>query len=126
MPRLRTVAPRVAPAPARLANAGHQVSWRTGKTTAERGYGGRWQRYRLRFLAEHPLCAMCEAEGRVTPATVVDHITPHHGDQRLFWDPANHQALCKPHHDGEKQREEAAARREELTIRPATKSNGRG
>jgi len=49
---------------------------------------------------------MCIKDGRITPATVVDHIIPHRGDQKLFWDTANWQALCKPHHDRDKQREE--------------------
>lgn len=49
---------------------------------------------------------MCEAEGRTTAASVVDHIKPHRGDQALFWDRANWQPLCKPHHDRDKQREE--------------------
>ena len=111
MARLRTVPSRVATAPSRLPASTEAVSWRTGKTTAERGYGGRWQRYRLRYLAQHPLCVMCGAEGRVTAATVVDHITPHNGDEARFWDEANHQALCKAHHDGAKQRQDAEARR---------------
>jgi 5-methylcytosine-specific restriction protein A len=34
-----------------------------------------------------------------TKATVVDHIIPHRGNQRLFWDQNNWQALCKRHHD---------------------------
>lgn len=36
-------------------------------------------------------------------ATVVDHIKRHGGDQVLFWDKANWQPLCKPHHDSTKQ-----------------------
>ena len=76
--------------------------------TAARGYGAAWQRARLRFLREHPLCAMCERDGRVTSATVVDHITPHRGDRALFWNEANWQPLCKRHHDAEKQRAESA------------------
>lgn len=68
-------------------------------TSAERGYGGRWQKARAGFLAAHPLCARCEAKGRVEPATVVDHVTPHRGDRELFWSSANWQALCKPCHD---------------------------
>jgi 5-methylcytosine-specific restriction protein A len=51
------------------------------------------------FLAAHPLCVMCAAEGRYTKATVVDHIKPHRGDRNLFWDRANWQPLCKAHHD---------------------------
>ena len=79
-------------------------SWRTDKRkTAERGYGAAWQRARLRFLQAHPLCVMCTAEGRVTAAQVVDHITKHEGDQTLFWDETNWQSLCKPHHDSDKQ-----------------------
>jgi 5-methylcytosine-specific restriction endonuclease McrA len=31
---------------------------------------------RNRWIAQHPLCAHCEAEGRVTVATEVDHIVP--------------------------------------------------
>lgn len=112
MARLRTVPVKVAPAPSRLpAGPAASVTWRTGKTTAQRGYGGRWQRYRLQYLAQHPLCVMCKAEGRVEAATVVDHVQPHEGDERLFWSPANHQALCKAHHDGAKQREDASRRR---------------
>ncbi len=64
-----------------------------------RGYDARWQKYRTGFLSEHPLCVMCTAEGRVSAATVVDHIRAHKGDQQLFWDTANHRAVCKPHHD---------------------------
>jgi 5-methylcytosine-specific restriction endonuclease McrA len=47
---------------------------------------------------------MCRDKGRVTVATVVDHIIPHRGDQALFWDVSNWQSLCKPHHDSDKQR----------------------
>ena len=69
-------------------------------------YGARWQRFRATFLAQHPLCVMCQAQGRVTAATVVDHIKPHRGDLTLFWQDGNHQALCKPCHDGAKQAQE--------------------
>ena len=41
-----------------------------------RVYGSRWDKARLRFLQQHPLCVMCEQQGRITPATVVDHIVP--------------------------------------------------
>ncbi len=70
-------------------------------SSAERGYGSRWQKYRLRFLAEHPLCLECSEEQppRVTAATVVDHVKAHKGDPVLMWDPKNHRPACKPHHD---------------------------
>jgi 5-methylcytosine-specific restriction endonuclease McrA len=92
--RLATAAPRIS-----LADVSAD-SWRTGKTTTERGYGYAWQKRRAAHLAAHPLCVMCQAAGRVTTATVVDHITPHRGDKTLFDGPV--QSLCKPHHDGEK------------------------
>ncbi|WP_459061845.1 HNH endonuclease [Stenotrophomonas sp. PSU-St15] len=69
------------------------------QTTAERGYGSRWQRARATFLLRHPLCAECQRSGHVTVAAVVDHITPHKGNQALFWDTDNWQPLCKTCHD---------------------------
>jgi 5-methylcytosine-specific restriction protein A len=60
----------------------------------KRGYNKAWQRYRIGYLIEHPLCVLCEREGRVTAATVVDHVLPHQGDEERFWDEANHMALC--------------------------------
>lgn len=74
------------------------------ESAAKRGYGRRWQAYRERFLREHPLCAMHLEQGRTVPASVVDHKVPHKGDHKLFWDPKNHQALCKTCHDAHKQR----------------------
>lgn len=68
-------------------------------SSAERGYDSRWQRYRVVFLAANPLCKPCDVKGRTSAATVVDHITPHKGDHRLFWEPTNHQPSCKPCHD---------------------------
>ena len=60
----------------------------------ERGYSHRWQMARKQFLASHPLCVECQRAGKLTPATVVDHIQPHRGDQALFWDENNWQPLC--------------------------------
>lgn len=79
------------------------LSWRTGKSSSERGYGYAWRKARDIFLREHPLCVMCQQHGRVTQAQVVDHIQPHQGNQRLFWDATNWQPLCKPHHSSTKQ-----------------------
>lgn len=60
----------------------------------ERGYTRSWDKARLVYLGEHPLCAECQRQGRVTAGTIVDHIIPHRGDQQLFWDRANWQTLC--------------------------------
>lgn len=65
----------------------------------ERGYSHRWQKARKLFLVSQPLCVECERAGKLTPATVVDHIRPHRGDQALFWDEKNWQPLCKRCHD---------------------------
>jgi 5-methylcytosine-specific restriction protein A len=58
-------------------------------------YGSRWQAYRVGYLRVHPLCVQCGTHKRL----VIDHKTPHKGDLELFWDPANHQTLCKACHD---------------------------
>jgi len=65
----------------------------------------RWYALRDRQLRAEPLCRLCESEGRITPATVCDHVTPHRGDVDRFW-AGPFQSLCKPCHDGAKQREE--------------------
>ena len=70
----------------------------TGGTRTERGYSNKWLKASKSFLMEHPLCAECERQGRVTPATEVDHIIPHKGDMELFWDVSNWQALCHKCH----------------------------
>ena len=44
-------------------------------------------------------CVQCAKQGKYVRATVVDHIIPHRGDQKLFWDQNNWQALCKSCHD---------------------------
>lgn len=68
-------------------------------SASARGYGAKWRKARLAYLAHHPLCRPCQAAGRVTVATIVDHIIPHKGDKRLFWDSSNWQPICQPCHD---------------------------
>ena len=72
-------------------------------TAAQRGYNHEWRKARLAFLALHPSCALCFA-----PATVVDHIIPHRGDDALFWNRQNWQPLCVTCHNRAKQRQERA------------------
>lgn len=74
-------------------------------SSSQRGYGARWQRYRKWFLARHPFCADCEERGEMTEATVVDHVIPHRGDRKLFWDKTNHRALCATCHNRKTMRE---------------------
>ncbi|ABV26564.1 HNH endonuclease [Xanthomonas phage Xop411] len=87
-------------------------AWGGGKDTrpAEVSYtSSRWRKLRAVFLREHPLCCYCEAEGKTTAATVVDHCIPHRGDADLFWDEANLQPLCQHCHSSSKQKEEREA-----------------
>lgn len=69
------------------------------ENASKRGYGSKWQKARKHYLMRHPFCTECEKAGKLTEATVVDHIIPHRGDQKLFWDESNWQPLCKSCHD---------------------------
>lgn len=68
-------------------------------SASQRGYTGAWQKARKYYLLAHPLCRMHEQQGRLEPASVVDHIIPHQGDKTRFWDATNWQPLCKRCHD---------------------------
>jgi 5-methylcytosine-specific restriction protein A len=73
----------------------------TRPTAHERGYGSRWQKASKAYLAAHPIAVdwFGTHNGRVYAAECVDHIVPHRGDMKLFWDPANWQGLTKADHD---------------------------
>lgn len=74
---------------------------KTRPNSSARGYDRSWEKARKLFLRRHPHCARCNA-----PANVVDHKTPHRGDQAIFWDRSRWQPLCTSCHSGAKQREE--------------------
>ena len=77
------------------------------RSAARRGYGSAWQKASRQFLRDvQPLCQECMKQGRYTKATVVDHIIPHRGDEKLFWDQENWQGLCKRCHDQKTRRED--------------------
>lgn len=57
----------------------------------------RWREIRTTQLQREPWCAMCMAEGRMTPATEVDHIIPHRGNEHKFYS-GPFQSLCGKHH----------------------------
>ena len=111
--KLQTLKTRVQmlSAPAKVATEINSSSWRTsGQTSSQRGYNYKWQQAREGFLSKHPLCMFCERDGRVMPATVVDHSIPHRGDMVLFWKSERWQALCKTCHDSEAQKRDRATR----------------
>lgn len=64
-----------------------------------RGYTTRWEKVRLAYLREHPLCEECLRQGRVTAATVVHHKIAHEGNEQLFWDEHNWEARCRADHE---------------------------
>lgn len=61
-------------------------------------YNNRWRKASKAYLKDNPLCVHCKKEDRLTPATEVDHIIPHGGDMKRFWDKSNWQSLCKKCH----------------------------
>jgi 5-methylcytosine-specific restriction enzyme A len=67
-------------------------------SAARRGYDKRWQRFRVWYLAEHPLCVDCERRGRITPALEVHHIAKVADRPDLRLVEANCMALCKACH----------------------------
>lgn len=72
----------------------------------QRGYSNVWRKARATYLHSHPLCVACEQQNRVTPASVVDHIKAHKGDQDLFWDTSNWQSLCQSCHNSKTAKED--------------------
>ena len=62
-------------------------------------YSRRWQKASAYYRRHHALCVVCQAEGRLVQAKVTDHIVPHKGDKKLFWDNKNWQALCVQCHN---------------------------
>ena len=71
----------------------------TRPSARARGYNREWDIARREYLSQRPYCRMC---GKA--ANLVDHVIPHKGDKRLFWDRTNWQPLCKRCHDRHKQR----------------------
>ncbi len=73
----------------------------------------RWYRLRHAVLLRDGYQCQWPGCGRIEPRSsqlVADHKQAHRGDERLFWDERNLQTLCKPCHDGRKQRAEQGGR----------------
>ena len=105
-PRLTKMAPRIA-TPREIPNKPYSPD------ATVRGWyqSARWQALGMQVLARD--LYTCQQTGVLLigkhPAPnspVVDHVVPHRGDERLFWDVANLQAVTKAWHDSEKQRQE--------------------
>lgn len=65
-----------------------------------------WKRLRKKQLSIQPLCKFCLEKDIITPADTVDHIKPHKGNMKLFFDISNLQSLDKSCHSSRKQRME--------------------
>ena len=90
---------------------GREAYERERRTVPWRGWYklARWKKLRLRIFARDLFTCQMPGCGRIegdTSQLVADHRRPHRGDEALFWDEGNIQTLCKPCHDGAKQREE--------------------
>ena len=82
-------------------------------------YGSqRWRRAAKRRLAAFPSCEACLSKNLIVPAQECDHIVRHGGNLRLFWDPANHQSLCRACHEAKTADEEAQKRRTVAVLDP--------
>jgi 5-methylcytosine-specific restriction endonuclease McrA len=74
----------------------HMPGWHSTSRHA-RGYGAAWVKLRDAIMRrDNYLCQCCLKQGRATPATECDHITPKHKGGTD--DEDNLQALCKPCH----------------------------
>ena len=86
-------------------------------TTTERGYGHAWRKLRTSILERDGyLCQVALAEGRLVPASEVDHVISKgewlslHGTLHGVDDPSNLQAISQEAHRDKTLREAAEAR----------------
>ena len=109
MARLPSLKPRLTVAPSKLkADAGDEAArtrFRLKLNPYRKWYNtARWQKLRWQVLVDAMFtCAMCGKMEAQSRNLVADHITPHRGNEALFWDRSQIQCLCKSCHDGRKQ-----------------------
>jgi 5-methylcytosine-specific restriction protein A len=89
-PKLATLQPRIGLQSLAIGSSATQV------LKAPRLRGEALQKRRARWFAEHPLCVHCEAKGKVSAATELDHILPVY--QGGADDLCNLQGLCNACH----------------------------
>jgi 5-methylcytosine-specific restriction endonuclease McrA len=116
MTTLKTVRPQVSTVGSRFTSQQHEGKERERQPAATSPWRewyktSRWQALRRRVLQRD--LYTCQRTGVLLigkhPAPnspVVDHIKPHRGDPKLFWDETNLMAVSKAYHDSEKQRQE--------------------
>lgn len=84
----------------------HEADTPRRPSAHRRGYNQAWAFASRIFLAQNPRCAAHLQRGESVPSVLVDHIKPHRGDQQLFWDEDNWQALCMQCHNRKTARED--------------------
>ena len=109
-PRIGALAPRLGPVP------GDERSWDRHREQSQPWrkwyHSAEWKDLRMRVLQRDLFtCQMCGRIEGNTSKLIGDHKKPHHGDRALFFDEGNVWCVCKPCHDGEKQRMERAQAR---------------
>lgn len=70
----------------------------------------RWRGLRLTVLRREPLCRQCKAAGRLTPATVVDHVLDRVDHPELAYIAENLQPLCERCHNRKTAKTQASKR----------------
>jgi 5-methylcytosine-specific restriction endonuclease McrA len=111
MAKLKTLQPRLASLSSTIAYAPkdeQQYDRDRSKQHWRKWYNTkRWRQLRWTILTRDLFtCTRCHrAEGN-TSLLVCDHERAHRGNEALFWDEGNLTTLCKPCHDGAKQRAE--------------------
>ena len=64
----------------------------------------------------HPLCKFCLEQGGIpVPATIADHVVPHHGDRMKFFTGAL-QSLCSHCHSRTKKQIETLGYRKDIGL----------
>jgi 5-methylcytosine-specific restriction protein A len=61
----------------------------------------RWRKQSRYQLQLEPWCRFCAERGIAMPATIADHVEPHHGNPSAFWF-GKLQSLCARCHSGAK------------------------
>lgn len=67
-------------------------------SATRRGYGQRWRKFRVRYLAANPYCHDCQAAGRRTTATEIHHVMRLADRPDLQFEADNLLPLCKTCH----------------------------
>lgn len=89
-------------------HVGIRRPWHNKGSRHERGYGWQWVKTRDRILQRDGyLCQPCIKQGRPTPASQVDHVTPKFKGGTD--DDDNLQSICKDCHDAKTKAESAEA-----------------